>query len=218
MEYGRDHYGVSRFREQEINNIKKVGVPRLGGAFHYNMIPILENMGVNPDEVEFVAAGANIISRITLLDRGDVDFILLAEEDLGKLSRDKYNILPPESILEKGDYITGVIATGDKLKNKKSEIQSYLNVIVRTRNYLLDEKNKEEMIALFKKELELSDDNALTYYETMIESRKGVSLIPDESVLDRITRAVAKVSSPQNPGRSLTDFVFKDLAKKAEKN
>ncbi|MBW6432039.1 ABC transporter substrate-binding protein, partial [Patescibacteria group bacterium] len=210
-----NNYGVSRYPEEDIVQVKRVGVPRIGGAFHISIIPVLQTLGVDVSKVEYVTMGVPISSRIALLERGEIDFTLIASEDIDKIDSDKFDLIPSEKIYKDTYEPRGVITTQESINKKSKEIQLYVDVMAKALKYIYD--NKDEVVDYFSSTFEMTGVEARAYYEEIRDVSVDKGFVPEEYILESLVSATIDLANPKNPNRNLGEFIDTSFAEKAKK-
>jgi ABC-type nitrate/sulfonate/bicarbonate transport system substrate-binding protein len=213
-QYSSDNYGVSRYPEESISQVKRVGVPRIGGAFHISIIPVLQTLGVDLSKVEYVTMGVPISSRIALLERGEIDFTLIDQEDIGPLDESKFYLIPSEKIYKNSFAPRGVLTTQATIDKKSKEIQIYVNVMAKALNYI--QNNKAEVVDYFSENLEISKDEAEAYYEEIRDVKVDKGFVPEAYILESLVGATIDLAKPKNPTRDISEFIDTSFAEKAK--
>lgn len=215
-QYSSDNYGVSRYPEENISQIKRVGVPRIGGAFHISIIPVLQTLGVDMNKVEYVTMGSAIGSRIALLESGEIDFTLIDPEDIKGLEVDKFFLISPEKLYEDSYGPRGVLTNQAVIDTKSKEIQIYIDVLARTLIYV--EENRAELVSYFSESFELSTAEAERYYDESWDVRIDKGFVPEGNILESLIEATIDLAKPKNPTRNLGEFIDTSFAEKAKNN
>lgn len=110
---------------------KKAGVLALGSSMHLSLQQALqEDVGIDPSQVEFIATGIGAEAQ-ALLDRGDIDLLLVTETGALQLEND-YDVREIESdYLQRSSFVNTIVAKESQLDAKSDELIAFARGIAK---------------------------------------------------------------------------------------
>jgi len=203
-------FGISRFPEKEIKSIKKAIVTTFGGENQMTIISGLKNMGIDPEQVEFVAVPGDA-PKHTILKKGDADYATFHSEIfLTEINaRENYYVIDPHDVIKGSGLVRGVTTTQKTLEEKPEELKSFILAIYESMEYMSN--NSDEVIAYIKEKYELTDDRASDLYKRFSMSRENVNFVPDiKSVKNLIDFVESQLEEESN--RNFDEYLYPNFA------
>lgn len=203
---------ISRYPKESVNEIKKVAIIKAGTSSSIINKVALDNLGVNTDNIEFIAAPSDA-SREAMLDKGEADFtILMSEKFLDENNkRDKYTIYNDDELFKGSAFYRAITTTELKIKEKPETIKKFVTSVYEGISYL--KNNKEEAISYLQNKKGFTQEKAEDFYSKFVSSLGDVEYTPKLEQIKDLIVVVQKNLNPSDPNRNMENFVFQDFAK-----
>ncbi|HCP08688.1 MAG TPA: hypothetical protein DIT25_02745 [Candidatus Moranbacteria bacterium] len=208
-----NHQGVSRFSKGEESKITKVAIQDLAGDPSNVMKNALKNLGIDSGSVETVAV-TSYSGRLAMLEKGEVDFIILHGADVMSEVAKKDNL----TIYESGEITRGLksmraITSSEKAINSNPQgIRSFVNAIYDTLEYM--DNNPEELKSLLQEKYNYSAEQAENFYLGYASARKDVAFVPSAGFARGLAENL-KAENKINSDRNMEEYIYAGFAQEA---
>ncbi len=204
--YPSSAYIVSKYKLEDLGDIKKVAIPYAGMNKTF-LRQAIANLGMNKDAEYLVVAGLDQ-ARLSLLEKDQIDTAIVGSANSLVDIKDKgYYIYQPKDAFA-GRYVPkGIMTTSKTLQQKRGILERFVKGTDQTISYLLDQKNKEEIVDLWQEFYKSDKDSAEMAYSNMVESSKGVTQNIDINKIKEEVKLIVASAKPSNPDRSLSELI-----------
>src|SRR6266581_6428304 len=208
---GSDHYLVTSPNVKRVEDLKgkNFGISSFGGTPHSEAIMILRKFGLNPEkDVTFLQIGGSS-SRYTALESGSIQAAMLLPPFNNFAKKRGFNQLMSfndimsiplgglavhtQKIKEKPDeiirMIKAVLKATDYIRNRKSEILSFIEAKWGIKEGDVRESIYRDMVALFSRDGIASDETMKNVIQLVRETRKSKD---DKTLADIVDWSFAK--------------------------
>jgi len=208
---GSDHYLVTASNIKKVEDLKgkTFGISSFGGTPHSEAIMILRKYGMNPEkDVTFLQIGGSS-SRYTALESGSIQAAMLLPPFNNFAKKRGFNQLMSfndimsiplgglsvhtQKIKEKPDeiirMIKAVLKATDYIRNRKSEILSFIEAKWGIKEGDVRESIYRDMVALFSRDGIASDETMKNVIQLVRETRKSKD---DKTLADIVDWSFAK--------------------------
>ena len=208
---GSDHYLVTASNIKKVEDLKgkTFGISSFGGTPHSEAIMILRKYGMNPEkDVTFLQIGGSS-SRYTALESGSIQAAMLVPPFNNFAKKRGFNQLMSfndimsiplgglsvhtQKIKEKPDeiirMIKAVLKATDYIRNRKSEILSFIEAKWGIKEGDVRESIYRDMVALFSRDGIASDETMKNVIQLVRETRKSKD---DKTLADIVDWSFAK--------------------------
>ncbi|MDD2487775.1 MAG: ABC transporter substrate-binding protein [Candidatus Gracilibacteria bacterium] len=206
-------YLLSKLDKENIKKAKMVSVPVLGNDGHYSTIAVLKNIGMDIENIKFIAIPNDNVA-IKMLEDNKVDIVQVGGFKNGIHAKDKYfSIKIWKESLKGYNFNRVVLATSDSLKNKNTEIKDFLNALYEGLDFI--KNNKDSSVSYLQKKYDFNESEAEIFYENFLVSMKGNDFLPDIKDLENMKSIVTKTIKINNSNsqRDLKDFIYDKFVK-----
>src|SRR6266496_4743314 len=208
---GSDHYLVTSPNVKRVEDLKgkKFGISSFGGTPHSEAIMILRKYGMNPEkDVTFLQIGGSS-SRYTALESGSIQAAMLVPPFNNFAKKRGFNQLMSfndimsiplgglsvhtQKIKEKPDeiirMIKAVLKATDYIRNRKTEIMSFVEAKWGIKEGDVRESIYRDMVGLFSRDGIASDETMKNVIQLVRETRKSKD---DKTLADIVDWSFAK--------------------------
>jgi len=208
---GSDHYLVTASNIKKVEDLKgkTFGISSFGGTPHSEAIMILRKYGMNPEkDVTFLQIGGSS-SRYTALESGSIQAVMLLPPFNNFAKKRGFNQLMSfndimsiplgglsvhtQKIKEKPDeiirMIKAVLKATDYIRNRKSEILSFIEAKWGIKEGDVRESIYRDMVGLFSRDGIASDETMKNVIQLVRETRKSKD---DKTLADIVDWSFAK--------------------------
>ena len=208
---GSDHYLVTASNIKKVEDLKgkTFGISSFGGTPHSEAIMILRKYGMNPEkDVTFLQIGGSF-SRYTALESGSIQAAMLLPPFNNFAKKRGFNQLMSfndimsiplgglsvhtQKIKEKPDeiirMIKAVLKATDYIRNRKSEILSFIEAKWGIKEGDVRESIYRDMVGLFSRDGIASDETMKNVIQLVRETRKSKD---DKTLADIVDWSFAK--------------------------
>jgi ABC-type nitrate/sulfonate/bicarbonate transport system substrate-binding protein len=162
---GMDQLFIVNPKFKSIKELKgqTIGAQNPGGMLNIMVDEILKKHGVNPREVttlNMIAAA----DRLVALKNGSIQAAVLSTPYNFEAEKAGYRVMA-----DGNDFIggfTGILVTGDRLKNKSDEVKRFIRALLRGMTYVRE--NKEDAVKIAERELKFDTETAQKGYDFLL--------------------------------------------------
>lgn len=211
-----NNFGVSRFPEEKMSEIKKAAIKSFGKEPQIAMIVALKSLGVDTEKVEFVAV-PTISARLDMMEKGDIDFMNVQSQktmlEMGDKVNKYYVIDPPE--MQKGTYSSHVSIMTNKnaLDNKSGELKDFVLSVREALSTMSD--NPEETKSFIQNKYGFSPEIARGFYDRLKKALDNTQFVPDSGQNKNLSELIKKEFKITDSEANADNFIYSDFAKEA---
>jgi ABC-type nitrate/sulfonate/bicarbonate transport system substrate-binding protein len=190
---------------------KSIAVSSFGAGAYVTAVLTVQNLGISPNEVKFVASGGDA-GRLAALQNGLVEAALLNPAAAARAERLGFRVIARSYELFTFPY-AGLGLTNKKLAEKPGEARRVLKALIRGSRYMRE--NRHETIQVLSEWARIDRQSALDYYDATWKSSSPNGNIPDKGlrlVIDDAKSAL-KIDREVSPSE-VADF---SLVKQAQR-
>jgi ABC-type nitrate/sulfonate/bicarbonate transport system substrate-binding protein len=194
--------GVSRelVVRKEIESLaglrgKTIGVQSIGGGFWLQTMMLLDAVGVDPDKIglkmRVIGEEATIVQALV---SGNVDAAVVTLPSAAVAKRGGARSLVSTTDLSIALQTVGLCGRSERIANSPELMTRLAKGMADGGAYILDPRNKKEVVAVLKKHLRLSsDDDAETSYNSL-RTIASIDIAPDVTAFKNVQRIAARVN------------------------
>jgi len=194
--------GVSRelVVRKEIESLaglrgKTIGVQSIGGGFWLQTMMLLDAVGVDPDKIglkmRVIGEEATIVQALV---SGNVDAAVVTLPSAAVAKRGGARSLVSTTDLSIALQTVGLCGRSERIANSPELMTRLAKGMADGVAYILDPRNKKEVVAVLKKHLRLSsDDDAETSYNSL-RTIASLDIAPDVTAFKNVQRIAARVN------------------------
>jgi ABC-type nitrate/sulfonate/bicarbonate transport system substrate-binding protein len=157
---------------------KSVAISSFGAGAHVTADLMLRSAGMNPDDVKFVALGAEL-ARFAALENGVVDAAILNPSTAFKAERLNFKIIARAYELFTFPY-AGLGATEKKIREKPEEIKRVIKALLKGTRYIRE--NREGAIQVMMDWARVDRQTATDLYEPISNISSSDGSIPEKGL------------------------------------
>jgi ABC-type nitrate/sulfonate/bicarbonate transport system substrate-binding protein len=194
--------GVSRelVVRKEIDSLaalrgKSIGVQSIGGGFWLQTMMLLDAAGVDPDKLgmkmRVIGEEATIVQALVA---GNVDAAVVTLPSAAVAKRGGMRMLINSAELRISLQTVGLCGRNEQMANAPDLMLRLAKGMIDAIVYILDARNKKEVVAVLKKHLRLSaDEDAETSYHSL-RTIVSLDIAPDPLAFKNVQRIAARVN------------------------
>lgn len=195
-------YGISRFESNRLSEVKNIGIANLGGPGQINAAVFAESLGINSSDITYKLAVTDQ-AKLSLLERGEIDFAIINTPIMNK---DGVYTYSPSAVFGDSILPTGLVSSKSVVGEKGDAINRFGYALKKSIDYIKTTNNQGELTSLIMSRYDLSEEQAVVFYQNMQFGLSGLKVSPEEEYLRDILPAVKSMSNPNNPNRNINDF------------
>ncbi len=187
---------------------KKVAVSSYGGTSYAAMLYVLKHYGVNPKDVTILATGETA-ARIAALKNGSVEAaIIAAPGDMKAVMLGDFKILLDVGPIYKLP-MGGISTSLKKIKENPAEVQKVVRAVVRATRFIMDRRNKDEVLTYLAGAFKLEKNAAEELYRRVVPSFSPTGMVDGDKIKLVIDSAVERgvINKAVEPD-AVVDFSF----------
>jgi NitT/TauT family transport system substrate-binding protein len=187
---------------------KKLGVSSYGGAAYGAALAVLRAYGLEPKKDVVVLATGDNTSRIAALKHGSVDAALVAAPGDIKIAEEGFKILLDAGTIYKLP-MGGVSTSLAKIQENPSEVKKVVGAVVRASKFIIDPKNKEDIVNYITTFFKLDRGAAGEFYQRIVPSLSSTGVVDRDKIKLVIDSAVERGLTNKPPDAdTVVDFSF----------
>lgn len=184
---------------------KKIGIDRIGGSSYYATRRMLEKLGLNPEDVEFMQVAGGGSQRAAAFRSGILSAVVSTIERFER-AKISYHVLA--DAMEMGIKIIGssFITTRSFREQNRDAVQRFIRGLVEAGHWVKNPKNREGVLRIYSRYLRIDDASVLELnYRLYVDP---LPLFPYTNIEDlRANLADLAESNPKLRDLSLSEFV-----------
>jgi NitT/TauT family transport system substrate-binding protein len=170
---------------------KKLGVSSYGGAAYGAALAVLRAHGLEPKKDVVVLATGDNTSRIAALKHGSVDAALVAAPGDIKIAEEGFKILLDAGTIYKLP-MGGVSTSLAKIQENPSEVKKVVGAVVRASKFIIDPKNREDVVNYITTFFKLDKSAAGEFYQRIVPSLSSTGVVDRDKIKLVIDSAVER--------------------------
>ena len=187
---------------------KKLGVSSYGGAAYGAALAVLRAHGLEPKKDVVVLATGDNTSRIAALKHGSVDAALVAAPGDIKVAEEGFKILLDAGTIYKLP-MGGVSTSLAKIQENPGEVKKVVGAVVRASKFIIDPKNKEDVVSYITTFFKLDRGAAGEFYHRIVPSLSSTGVVDRDKIKLVIDSAVERGLTNKPPDAdTVVDFSF----------
>lgn len=190
---------------------KSIAVSSFGAGAYVTAVLTVQHLGLNPNDVKFVAAGGDA-GRLAALQNGLVDAALLNPAAAARGERSGLRLIARSYELFTFPY-AGLGATNKKLAEKPAEVKRVLKALIRGSRFMRE--HRDETIRILGDWARIDRQSAADYYDAAWKSSSPDGTIPEKGLRLVIDDAKSALKVDRDvPSAEVADFA---LVKEAQR-
>jgi NitT/TauT family transport system substrate-binding protein len=187
---------------------KKLGVSSYGGAAYGAALAVLRAHGLEAKKDVVVLATGDNTSRIAALKHGSVDAALVAAPGDIKVAEEGFKILLDAGTIYKLP-MGGVSTSLAKIQENPNEVKKVVGAVVRASKFIIDPKNKEDVVNYITTFFKLDRGAAGEFYQRIVPSLSSTGVVDRDKIKLVIDSAVERGLTNKPPDAdTVVDFSF----------
>lgn len=173
---------------------KTIAISSFGAGVHVTAELLVQNFGVNPQEVKFLALGEDR-ARFAALQNGIVDAAMMTPILAAKAKALGFKIITsPEA--QFGFPFGGLAATDKKISQNRNEVKSTLKALIAASRYI--RTNRDGTIQALMEWTKADKESATALYDVIQPVTSENGLIPDKGFQVVIEQAKKELNTTKN--------------------
>lgn len=194
---------------------KKIGIDRIGGSSYYATRRMLERLGLNPEDVEYMQIAGGGAQRAAAFRSGILSAVVSTTE---RFERMKISYHSLADAVEMGIKVIGSsFITTRSLREKNGEtVQRFIRGLVEAGHWVKNPKNREGALRIFSRNLRTEESSVLEFnYRTYVQP---LALFPYTSTDDlRMNLLDLAEGSPRLRDLNISEFVDNSFIQRVER-
>lgn len=157
---------------------KSIAVSSFGAGAYVTAVLTVQHLGMNPNEVKFVASGGDA-GRLAALQNGLVDAALLNPAAAARAERLGFRVIAKSYDLFTFPY-AGLGTTNRKLAEKPAEVKRVLKALIKASRYMRE--NRDETVQVLSDWARIDRQSAADYYDATWRSSSPDGSIPEKGL------------------------------------
>ena len=157
---------------------KSIAVSSFGAGAYVTAVLTVQHLGMNPNEVKFVASGGDA-GRLAALQNGLVDAALLNPAAAARAERLGFRVIAKSYELFTFPY-AGLGTTNKKLAEKPAEVQRVLKALIKGSRFMRE--NRDETVQVLSDWAKIDRQSAADYYDATWRSSSPDGDIPEKGL------------------------------------
>lgn len=183
---------------------KQVSVDAMTTGYAFVLRKLLEKGGLKPTDIEFVSAGGVMQRFGALMEKKHAGTLLISPFEVNAEAKGFNRLANADEALGRYQGLVGA-ARRSWAKENEASLVGYVRGYIAALDWLYDPKNKDDAIALLRKNLpNMPEELATKSYEILLDQKKGFARRAELDV-EGVKTVLALRSEYGEPRKALTD-------------